>query len=152
MDSNFKEFLSLLNTHKVKYVIVGAYALGCYTEPRFTNDLDIYTHPDINNVKRLGYALMDFGFDVSQVDFSLFLSGNEILRIGSPPVRIDILPKITGITWDEVWKNKKTGSIGIVPPVRVYFIGKKQLIKNKRATKRPKDLRDVQQLEDEDKV
>ncbi|WP_347274084.1 hypothetical protein [Candidatus Kuenenia sp.] len=109
MDSNCKEFLSLLNTHKVKYVIVGAYALGCYTEPRFTNDLDIYTHPDINNVKRLGNALIDFGFDVSPVDFSLFLSGNEILRIGSPPVRIDILPKITGITRDEV-KNNSTFS------------------------------------------
>ncbi|MCF6149392.1 MAG: hypothetical protein E3K37_12125 [Candidatus Kuenenia sp.] len=150
MDSNFKEFLSLLNTHKVKYVIVGAYALGCYTEPRFTNDLDIYTQPDINNVKKLAYALTDFGFDVSQMDFSLFLSGDEILRVGTPPLRIDILPKITGITWDEVWKNKKTGSIGTNHPIRVNFIGKKQLIKNKKATKRPKDLRDVQQLEDEE--
>lgn len=150
MDSNFKEFLSLLNTHKVKYVIVGAYALGCYTEPRFTNDLDIYAQPDINNVKKLTHALIDFGFDVFQMDFSLFLSGDEILRIGTPPLRIDILPKITGITWDEVWKNKKTGSIGTNRPIRVNFIGKKQLIKNKKATKRPKDLRDVQQLEDEE--
>ncbi len=146
MYKDLQEFLELLNSHQVKYVIVGAYAYGIYAEPRFTNDLDIFVEPSESNIEKIAYSLRDFGFNDSEVDWNLFLRGEEVIRLGNAPLRIDILPKISGITWKEVWKTKKRGFVGIKHKTTVYFIGKKQLIINKLATKRPKDLRDVEEL------
>jgi hypothetical protein len=136
----------LLNIHKVKYVIVGAYAYGCYAVPRFTNDLDIFIEPSVSNIKRVSCSLKDFGFDDSSVDWNVFREGEEIIRLGNPPLRIDILPKISGVSWKEVWKGKKKGTIGIKKKTPVYFIGKKQFIINKLASGRPKDIRDVEEI------
>ncbi|MCR4321067.1 MAG: hypothetical protein NUV74_12130 [Candidatus Brocadiaceae bacterium] len=146
MDKNFKEFLKLLNCHKVKYVIVGAYALGCYTEPRYTNDLDIFVEATTGNTAKMVRVLSDFGFDASVVNWNNFFAGREMIRLGYAPIRIDILASISGVTWNEVWKNKTRGFVD-ESKIPVYFIGKKQLIKNKKAARRPKDLSDIKQLE-----
>lgn len=146
MYEDLQEFLELLNIHKVKYVIVGAYAYGCYAEPRFTNDLDIFVEPTTTNIRKISCSLQDFGFNDSAVNWDLFLIGEEVIRLGNPPLRIDILPKISGISWKEVWKNKKRGTIGIKKKTCVYFIGKREFIINKIASNRPKDIRDVEEL------
>lgn len=146
MHRDLQEFLELLNTHKVKYVLVGAYAYSCYAEPRFTNDLDIFVEPSVENIYKISCSLQDFGFDDSGVDWDLFLEGEEIVRLGNPPLRIDILPKISGISWETVWKNKRKGTIGVLKKTRVYFIGKRDFIINKKAANRPKDIRDIENL------
>lgn len=146
MYEDLQEFLELLNLHQVKYVIVGAYAYGCYAEPRFTNDLDIFVEPAVANIRKISCSLQDFGFNDSKVNWNLFLKGEEVIRLGNPPLRIDILPKISGISWKTVWKNKKRGVIGIKKKTQVCFIGKKEFIINKIASNRPKDIRDVEEL------
>lgn len=147
MDKNFKEFLELLNRHKVKYVIVGAYALGCYTEPRYTNDLDIFVEATRGNANKIASVLSDFGFDASIISWNNFFAGSEMIRLGYAPIRIDILASISGVSWNEVWKGKTKGFVD-ESRIPVYFIGKKQLIKNKKAARRPKDLNDIKQLEE----
>jgi len=136
MHKDFDEFLKLLNYHKVRYVIVGGYSLSIYLIPRATKDLDILIEASERNAIKVIAALREFGFN------SLNLDKKELME---PEVRIDLLTSITGVGWDEIWKNKIKGSFG-KSQVHTYFIGKKQLIKNKTATGREQDLLDVKRL------
>lgn len=143
---DFKELLELFNEHKVEYVIVGAHALAYYGAPRYTGDMDILVRPNIENATRIIAALTKFGFGklgLKTVDFS---EPDKITQLGYPPVRIDLMTSLTGLSWNEIFPNKLEGTYG---NVSVYFIGKDQYILNKRKTGRKKDLADLEALNEE---
>lgn len=143
-EKDFEEFLELLNKNNVKYAIVGAFALAIYSKPRYTKDLDILIEPEEENVKKLLNALKEFGFEEINVKTEDLTKKEQILQLGYEPIRIDILTSIPGCSFKEVWKNKVEEKYGKTP---VYFIGKKELIKNKKTSKRKQDIADLELLE-----
>jgi hypothetical protein len=143
---DFKELLELFNGHKVEYMIVGAYALAYYGAPRFTGDIDIFVQPSLENAHRILSALADFGFGSLNLTIKDFQNPDSVVQLGVPPVRIDIIASITGVTWEEADKGKQEGLYG---DVLVHFLGKEQYIANKRAIGRKKDLADIESLGEE---
>ena len=146
VQTDFKELLELFNGHKVEYMIVGAYALAFYGVPRFTAAIDIFVHPSPENAKKILSALTDFGFSSMNLTIEDFQNPNAVVQLGVPPVRIDIITSITGVTWEDADKGKQEGLYG---DVSVHFLGKKQYITSKRATGRKKDLADLESLGEE---
>ncbi len=146
VQKDFKELLELFNGHKVEYMIVGAYALAYYGAPRFTGDIDIFVHPSPENAQKILSALADFGFGSLNLKVDDFQTPDSVLQLGVPPVRIDIITSITGVSWEEADKGKREGLYGDVP---VHFLGREQYIANKRAIGRKKDLADLESLGEE---
>ncbi len=146
VQSDFKELLVLLNEHKVDYLIVGGYALAFHGAPRFTGDLDIWVRPDEENARRVISALAAFGFSLPDLTIHDFESPEKVVQLGVPPVRVDIITSISGVTWEEAATAKEPGRFGDVP---VSYIGRQAFIQNKRATGRKKDLADIEALGEE---
>ena len=140
---DFKELLASLNAHAVEYVIVGGYALAYHGAPRFTADLDVLVKADIENSVRIIQALGEFGFEAAGLAPEDFQQPEKVVQLGVPPVRVDILTSLTGVSWDEVFSGRAEGTYGDVP---VCFIGREQLIANKRALGRKRDLADLEAL------
>ena len=145
MSSDYREFLKLLNCHRVKYVIVGAHAVVAHSRPRATGDLDVLIDTSKKNAGKIVAVLQEFGFGSVGLKIDDFCKLGFVIQLGYEPNRIDILTSITGVNWAEIWKNKTRGIFGS-SNIPVYFIGKKQLIKNKIATGRDRDLIDVKRL------
>jgi hypothetical protein len=140
---DFKELLALFNAHDVDYVIVGAYALAFHGAPRYTGDLDVLVRPDRENGERVLNALNAFGFaslGLTEEDFS---SPNKVVQLGYPPSRIDILTSLTGVSWDQVAAGRIKSVYG---DVEVNYLGKNELVQNKRALGRMKDLADIEAI------
>jgi hypothetical protein len=140
---DFKELLGLLNGRGVEHVIVGAHALAFHGAPRYTGDLIIYIRPKAENAERVMVALADFGFGslgLSEKDFSV---PDRVVQLGYPPVRIDLVTSISGVSWEEVSANMVDGEYGNVP---VKYIGRTEFVRNKRAIGRKKDLADLEAL------
>ena len=146
VQKDFRDFLALLNAHEVKFMIVGGYALAFHGVPRFTGDIDVFVKPDYENAKRIINALAEFGFSSLDLTIDDFQDQNKVIQLGLPPVRIDIITSISGVTWEEADASKEPGLFG---DVSVSYIGKKQFIINKRATGRKKDLADLEALGEE---
>lgn len=146
VQNDFKRLLELFNGHKVEYMIVGAYALAYHGAPRFTGDIDIFVHLSSENAQKILSALADFGFGSLNLTIHDFQNPNSVVQLGVPPVRIDIITSITGVSWEEADKGKNKGLYGDVP---VYFLGREQYIANKRAIGRKKDLADLESLGEE---
>lgn len=140
---DFRDLLALLNEHKVEYLIVGGYALAFHGAPRYTGDIDIFVRPDTPNAKRVLAALVAFGFSFPNLTLDDFQNPNKVIQLGLPPVRIDLITSISGVSWDEANGSKEPGTFGDVP---VYYIGRQQYIANKRAAGRKKDLADIEAL------
>ena len=140
---DFKELLALFNEHRVSYVIVGGYALAFHGAPRFTGDLDIYVKPDHENAGRIVAALSSFGFASLGLTEGDFDHPDQVIQLGVAPVRIDIITSITGLSWEEVFASRVPSKYGDVP---VNYIGREELISNKRAVGRAKDLADLEAL------
>jgi hypothetical protein len=143
---DFKELLELFNGHKIEYMIVGAYALAYHGAPRFTGDIDIFVKPSIANAQKILSALSDFGFGSLGLKIEDFQKPDSVIQLGVPPVRIDIMTSITGVTWEEADQGKVEGLYGDIP---VLFLGREQYIANKRALGRKKDLADLEYLGEE---
>lgn len=141
--TDFKELLELLNAHKVEYMIVGGYALAFHGAPRYTGDIDIFVKPDNENAQKIMKALDEFGFGSVGIALSDLEYENKVIQLGVPPVRIDIITSISGVTWNDASSSKVTGQYGDVP---VSYIGLDQLIKNKKSVGRKKDLADLEAL------
>lgn len=137
---DFRDLLALFNVHKVEYVIVGGYALAFHGAPRFTGDIDILVKPDPFNATRILAALDEFGFGSLDLVQDDFIHPRNVIQLGVPPVRVDILTSISGVSWEEAWISKVPGIYGEVP---VNFIGLEAFTNNKRATGRNKDLADL---------
>jgi hypothetical protein len=145
LSNDLREFIELLNSHAVDYIIVGAYSLAFHARPRFTGDVDILLRPSDANAARILAALQDFGFDCASLTVSDFTEPSQVIQLGRVPNRVDLLTSITGVTVDEAFSSKVRAELDGVP---VAFLGKKQLIANKKAVGRPHDLADVEALEE----
>ena len=143
---DFRELLASFNAHRVEYVIVGAYALAFHGAPRFTGDLDLLVKPDPDNARRILAALAEFGFASVGLAAEDFTRPDHVIQLGVPPVRIDLITSLTGVSWEETVAGKIAGSYGDVP---VHYIGRGQFIANKRATGRKRDLADLEALGEE---
>ena len=119
--SDYKELLALFNAHDVGYIIIGAYALAFHGAPRYTGDLDILVRPDRENGGRILRALEGFGFGSLELTVDDFAIPDRVVQLGMPPVRVDIMTSITGVSWDEADASRVAGRFGTVP---VSYIGK----------------------------
>ena len=146
IQQDFKELLELFNKHNVEYVIVGGYALAFHGAPRYTGDMDIYVNPDAINASRIIKALEDFGFGSVGLTAADFERPGQIIQLGVPPVRVDIITSITGVSWEDAFSTRVQGKYGDIP---VYFIGREQFVMNKRALGRKRDLADLEALGEE---
>ena len=144
LSSDLHEFIHLLNTKSVKYVIVGAWALAFHGWPRYTGDIDIFIAREQDNADRLMEVIEAFGFGQSGIERDDFLRVDHVVQLGRAPNRIDILTGISGVAFDEAWASRERGTIS---DVAVLVISRDLLIKNKRAANRDKDQADIKLLE-----
>lgn len=140
---DFEAFIELLNKNEVKYLVVGGYAFAVHAYPRFTNDIDFFILTSKTNVEKVIRALADFGFSDSEITPELLMQEGKVIQLGTAPFRIDILTSIDGVNFTEAWERKVIGKYG---EQIVYFIDKQDLIMNKKASGRKKDLDDLQDL------
>ncbi len=146
IQSDFKELLELFNANKVEYVIVGGYALAFHGAPRFTGDIDLFVSSDGENAKKILEALKQFGFESLELSEKDFTYPDRVIQLGVPPVRIDIMTSLTGVSWQQVASNKVSSTYG---RTQVHFIAKQDLISNKKALGRKKDLADIEGLNED---
>jgi hypothetical protein len=144
--SHWTELLRGLNARDVRYLIVGAHALGRYAIPRATGDLDIWIERSRQNAERTYRTLIEFGAPLNDLSVDDLQRDDLIFAFGRPPLRVDVLTDIDGVVFEEAWKDRAEGMLG---GVSVSFIGRAHLIANKRAAGRAKDLADVEALERE---
>ena len=143
VEKDYEELLKLFNKHKVRYCIVGAYAVAFYAKPRYTKDIDILVEPESGNARKIINALNEFGFKSLGLKESDLNRPDKIIQLGYEPVRVDIITAIEGCNFKKVWQNK---TIGIYGKQKVFFIGIKELIKNKKASGRKQDKVDWEVL------
>ena len=143
--SDFKDLLNLFEKHKIRYLIVGGYAVMKYSEPRFTKDLDIFIATDQENAKAVFKALKEFGAPLVNLTSDDFAREGYFYQMGRPPLRVDIMMSIPGITFEEAWKNRE---IVQLQNFKVLFISKSDLIRTKEASGRPQDKIDVEKLKE----
>ena len=140
---DFKEFLKLLDSEKVEYLIVGGYAVGYYGYPRATGDIDIWVSSTRDNAQRLVRALGLFGFQQKSLSIELFLKEQSVVRMGVPPVRIDLLTSISGVSFADCYANRVEG---VLDGIKVSLISLENLQQNKLAAGRTRDLSDLEYL------
>ena len=143
---DFRDLLELLNKHQVEFMLVGGYALAFHGAPRYTGDMDIFVHVSSQNAARIMAALKEFGFGSVGLTAEDFQKDNIVVQLGVPPVRVDIVTSLTGISWEEAYSNRVQGKYG---DVFIFYIGRDQFISNKKATGRKKDLADLEALGEE---
>jgi Nucleotidyltransferase of unknown function (DUF6036) len=143
MNSDFKELLKALNEERVRYLVVGGYAVIKHTEPRYTRDLDVWVSPDIENANRVYAALQNFGAPLEGVTVEDFTDTGIVYHMGRAPVRIDILMSLEGLVFEESWANRVEAEFG---DVATQYLSVQDLIVNKRIAARPQDLMDVDSL------
>jgi len=145
MDKDFRELLQALNRCSVRYLLIGGYAYGMYTEPRATKDLDVYIATDEQNAERVFAALAQFDAPLSGMSPQDFNNEQRtIYFFGVPPFRVDVLQHIEGIEFEAAWSNRVEFE---VDGVRIPVISKPDLITNKLAVGRPRDLLDAADLQ-----
>ena len=144
LSKDHKELLSALNAHNVLYVVVGGYAVGAHAEPRATKDLDIFIRADESNSQAVFRALAAFGAPLSGFTPEDFNDGRSVFHMGQPPERIDVLQQLDGISFDETWPKREVAVVN--EELSVPIIGIDELIRNKLAAGRPRDLLDVEEL------
>lgn len=147
-NEDFQDFIKSINGAKVKYVLVGGYSVIFHGFPRTTGDLDIFVEVSKENYEKLSKAFFEFGlsvFDMTEGNF-LFNKNMTVFSFGRPPVSIEILKEISGLTFEEVYCNALDTEIEEIP---VKIIQLKDLIKNKKASGRPKDLNDLENLDND---
>jgi hypothetical protein len=144
MYQDFKELLSLFNENKVKYLVVGGYAVSFHTQPRATKDLDILIKPAADNAKAVFVALAKFGAPLEGLTPDDFIERGKFYRMGHPPLMVDILPEISGVDFDTAWEKRVEAEID--KGLHVPFIDTDNLLAAKIASGRPEDLADVAAL------
>ena len=144
IEKDYEEFLRLLNKHKVKYCIIGAYAVAFYAKPRFTKDIDILVEPSATNANKIKNVLDEFGFGGLAISTEDLSTEGNIIQLGYEPLRIDVLTSLEGVKFNHIWKNRV---IGVYGSQKVYFISLDDLIRNKKQSARPTDKIDIKLLE-----
>ena len=140
---DFQDFIRLLNQKRVKYLVVGGYAVAYYGYPRYTGDIDFFVAISPQNAQKLVEVFRSFGFSNPLPDAQLFQIKGSVVKIGREPMRLEILNEIDGVTFEECYALRERSKIG---SLRVNFIDLKSLKKNKKASARPKDLDDIEKI------
>ncbi len=140
---DFTEFLKLLNANEVEYLLVGGFAVAIHGYPRATADMDVWVARHRDNARRIVTTLREFGFDVPSLNEELFLRPDQIVRMGNPPIRIELLTSIDGVDFDECVHR---AIVQMVDGSPISVIGLDDLKVNKRASGRSKDLADLDNL------
>lgn len=144
LSKDFIEFIELLNAHNVRYLVVGGYAVALHGHPRYTKDLDVWIELSPKNAENIINALEEFGFGSLGLTPEDFLERDQIIQLGYPPNRIDILTTLKDIQFNDCYKEKVEIQI---QGIKINFIDLENLKLNKRATGRPQDLADAENLE-----
>lgn len=142
LPEDFKDFLSFLNKNNVKYLLLGGWAVGIYGHPRATADMDILIAIDDENLNNLQKAFYEFG--APTVEKNLFKEKGNVFKMGRPPIKIEVINNASGINIDECYQRRNNVTID---GVEISLISKEDLIKNKKASGRAKDIADVENLE-----
>jgi hypothetical protein len=140
---DFKEFLNLLKSNNIRYLLIGGYAVGYHGYPRSTNDMDIWIAIDPKTAEQMVLALKEFGFDTPQLSEKLFLKEKNIVRMGIAPMRVEILTTISGVNFEECFQQRIVDEID---GIEINIINLKHLKINKKASGRHKDLDDFENL------
>lgn len=143
MNPDFKDLLQAFNDERVKYMIIGGYAVIKHTEPRFTKDLDLWVSPEKENAEKVYAALIKFGAPITDLTPNDFTEHDFFFTMGMAPNRIDLLFDLKGVESEEAWKRGVKGNLG---DLEVVFIGREDLIRNKEAAGRLQDLADAEKL------
>jgi len=144
LSNDLREFIGLLNSRGVEYLIVGAHSLAFHARPRFTGDLDILIRPTKENVEKLIAVLKEFGFAELGVKAADFSQPEQVIQLGRAPNRIDLLTSLSGVATDEAFATRVAAKLDELP---VAFLSKPLLIANKRTVGRPQDIADLKELE-----
>jgi hypothetical protein len=144
LPEDWRAFIKLLNSSEVEYLVVGAVALAHYGMPRYTGDQDILVRNSPENARRLENALARFGFASLGLTAADFIDSYKVIQLGVAPTRIDLLTSLTGVSFDDAWRDRVEAEL---EGVCVNFIGRQALMQNKRATGRAQDLADLEALE-----
>lgn len=144
LSPDFKEFVQLLNAHDVKYLVVGGYAVALHGYPRNTKDIDIWLWLDASNAEKLLQALDEFGFGSLGLSTEDFLVPDQIIQLGYPPARIDLITTLPGVEFADCYASRVEIQ---VENTTVNFIDLENLKRNKRASGRPQDIADLANLE-----
>ena len=143
VEKDYEDLLRLFNRNKVRYCIIGAYAVAFYVRPRYTKDIDILIESGIKNGEKIIKALKKFGFKSCKLSAKDFAKKGHIIQLGYEPIRVDIITSIPKMNFKEIWKNKKRSKYG---NEKVFFIGQKDLIKIKKISGREQDKVDIKIL------
>ena len=140
---DFKDFLRLLNSYEIEYLLVGGYAVGYHGYPRATGDMDVWIAVSETNAGKIVAAIREFGMPADQVTEDLFLDSNKVIRMGIPPVQIEVITGASGVDFKECYARREEIEIDGIP---VNFLSLDDLKKNKQASGRHKDLEDLEHL------
>lgn len=143
LSQDFKEFVELLNNHQVEYLIVGGYAVGVHGHPRYTGDLDVWINTTMENAKKMIKVLNDFGFSSFGLTEADFIKSGNVIQMGYPPFRIDVLTTVDGVEFENCYQNK---IIVQHDEITLNVIGINDLKINKQASGRLKDIDDLENL------
>lgn len=141
---DFVEFLQLLNEHNIRYLLIGGYAVSYHGYVRATGDIDIWVEPKIENARKMVEVLKAFGFNSSELTETIFTDPKKIVRLGNPPVRIEIMNSISGVEFEECYTEKVEDDWN---NTKVDIISLSKLKKNKKESGRFKDLNDLEHLQ-----
>ena len=143
INKDFEDLLRFLNSVHAKYLVVGAYAVIFYTEPRYTKDIDIWIQPTSENARKVYAALKRFGAPVKGLKVEDLTDPKMVYQVGVEPNRIDILMGIGRLSFDPAWKNRKVSRYG---REKIYLLNRQDLVQAKRGTGRLQDQVDLQLL------
>ncbi|MEQ9105000.1 MAG: hypothetical protein RIE53_09890 [Rhodothermales bacterium] len=144
LSPDFKEFIALLTSHEVRFLVVGGYAVAFHGHPRYTKDIDLWVDFNPENARRLMDALREFGFGSTDLTEADFVAPDRVVQLGYPPNRIDLLTSLKGVEFDSCYQEKVEV---VVDDVSVPFINLDRLKQNKRALGRHQDWADLENLE-----
>jgi len=145
VEKDFEELFRLFNKHRVRFCIIGSYAVAFYAKPRYTKDIDILIESSAKNSIKVVRALQAFGFESLPLTERDFRKKKKIIQLGYEPLRIDLLTSVEGLSFYRIWKNKRRGAYG---EEKIYFIGLEDLISLKMRSPRLQDKADLELLQE----
>ncbi len=146
LNPDFNALLSIFNDRRVKYLVVGGYAVGFHAQPRATKDLDLFIKPDRDNAEAVYAALGEFGAPLAGLKPQDLCEKGKFFRMGSAPVMVEILPEIQGLDFDAAWERRVETTVDPETGLTAFFVSRDDLIAAKLAAARPQDLADVDAL------
>jgi predicted nucleotidyltransferase len=144
LQKDLREFIELLSSGGVDFIIIGGHAVAFHGHPRYTGDIDFLVRSTPENAERIIAVLKAFGFGELSLSVQDFTRSGSVVQLGRPPNRIDLLTSVSGVDFEEAWESKIAGELD---GLAVFFLGLEALLKNKQASGRDKDLADVKKLQ-----